>query len=301
MPTEKDLLQLIKESNTVVPREEFVLNTKSLLEKKARKKEKRRKYKKWSIASISVFISMMSGWWLVSGANFEKISNSLASIEHKDPPVMVDQTKDPLVYIYHTHNQETFNPELSAEYAYDESYNISLAGERLLEQLKSYDIVAIHDKTDVMGIAKERGLSFQDLYEISREGLLKQIRNHDSIDMVFDIHRDSQTKDITTKKMDGIEYGKVFFIVSPASPYYEENVKFAESLHNELEKEYPGLSRGIMHKESHGTQKAYNQDLLAKSLIVEIGGYENKMEDIYRTVDIMAEAIKEVVKLEKLN
>ncbi|MBY0121562.1 stage II sporulation protein P [Bacillus sp. S/N-304-OC-R1] len=77
---------------------------------------------------------------------------------------------------------------------------------------------------------------------------------------------------------------------------YEENYRFAELLHNKIEEEYPGLSRGVLVKNNEYKQNTYNQELFGSSVLLEIGGFENTLQEEYRTADVLAEIIQDILK-----
>ena len=60
-----------------------------------------------------------------------------------------------------------------------------------------------------------------------------------------------------------------------------------------LEEAYPGLSKGVITKEGPNSNGVYNQDLLDTSMLIEIGGYENTLEEMYRSADAIAEIFTE--------
>jgi stage II sporulation protein P len=69
---------------------------------------------------------------------------------------------------------------------------------------------------------------------------------------------------------------------------------FANQIHEKLEKEYPGLSRGIWGKTAATGNGEYNQSVAPESVLIEIGGVENTLKECYRTADVLAEAIAEL-------
>jgi stage II sporulation protein P len=136
-------------------------------------------------------------------------------------------------------------------------------------------------------------LTFAQSYEVSREVVNKAIENNSSIKMAFDIHRDSNIRKYTTINLKGTNYARIVFVVSSSSENYEENKKLADHLHSKIEEEYPGFSRGVVVKSSSNIneQSTYNQDLFNSSLLLEVGGVENTLEEEYRTVDVFANIV----------
>ena len=65
------------------------------------------------------------------------------------------------VYIYHTHNTESFYPHLPDESTdHDGKVNITLIGERLGEGLEKRGIGTIVDTTDVAALRSEKGMEY---------------------------------------------------------------------------------------------------------------------------------------------
>ncbi|MBD8071288.1 stage II sporulation protein P [Bacillus sp. PS06] len=60
-----------------------------------------------------------------------------------------------------------------------------------------------------------------------------------------------------------------------------------------IEEKYYGLSRGIFEKGKNQGNGVYNQDLSSNSIIIEIGGVDNTMEELERTTEALAEVISE--------
>ncbi|MEH7440070.1 stage II sporulation protein P [Neobacillus drentensis] len=299
MQTDKELFDLIKEAYPLHPREEFVSATSNKLRQTARKLNRNRRITQLSFASTSIALCAIAISWFFLYGGKDVISSNRNTLQERNSATTVNN-QDPLVYIYQSHNLESFfsefNTKVPADQAFHDTQNITLVGERLSQSLKKAGISSVHDETPVMQILKEKNLPFNESYKVSREPLKDAIEKNKSIKMVFDLHRDSQKRSVTTTKIDGIEYAKIAFIVSGSSSNYEENVKFATLLHSKIQKEYPNsLSRGVLVKNNPPNQNTYNQEILDDSVLVEIGGVENTLEEEYRTADILAEMIKEIL------
>ena len=80
-------------------------------------------------------------------------------------------------------------------------------------------------------------------------------------------------------------------VAGTAQSKWQENYRFALHLHNSLEEVKTGLSRGVRRQNA-----AYNQDLHPRSLIVELGGYQNSMSETLAALPYLAEALVEIVK-----
>jgi stage II sporulation protein P len=299
MQTDKDLFDLIKEAYPLNPREEFVSNTSHKLKQTARKINRKKRIEQFSIASTSIAICLIAISWFFFYGGKDVISNKQNTVQERNPASITNENiQDPLVYIYQTHNLESFFSESKTNdpnEAFHDTKNITLVGERLSESLKNRGINSIHDKTNTMAILKEKNLPFSESYNVSREPLEEALANNKTIQMVFDIHRDSRKRSETTINLDGKDYSRVTFIVSRKSVNYEVNLKFAELLHSVFEEKFPNLSWGVIVKDEAQNQNTYNQDLFGDSVMLEIGGPENTLEEEYRTVDVLSEVIKEIL------
>ncbi|WML45431.1 stage II sporulation protein P [Neobacillus sp. PS3-40] len=299
MQTEKDLFDLIREAYPLNPREEFVSSTSNKLKQTARKLTIKRRIKKFSVATTIFAISAITLSWFTFYGGKEVIFNNLNTYQEKNSassPTVSSQV--PLVYLYQTHNLESFFTETKtndSNEAFHETKNITLVGERLSQSLKKSGIKSIHDETNIMQILKQKKLPLRESYKVSREPLKDAVKKNKSIKMVFDLHRDTLKRSETTINLDGKDYPRIAFIVSKASFNYGVNLKFAELLHKYIEEKYPHLSRGVIVKDNPPNQNTYNQDLFGNSVLLEIGGTENTLDEEYRTVDVLSEIIKEIL------
>ncbi len=72
-----------------------------------------------------------------------------------------------------------------------------------------------------------------------------------------------------------------------------------EKLHDRLDERYPNLSRGVLLQGNQTfNQNTYNQDLFEQSVLLEIGGIDNSMEDVKRAADYLSEIIVEILQEE---
>lgn len=303
MQNEKDLFDMLKEMYPQHPRKEFVSATETTLRQRARSMGKKRIFTKFSVISSSVLVCAFIFSWLISLNE----GGTVSEVVHSDGRASLSyamEEKKPVVYIYQSHNRESFFPELPEQQAYREqppysdTKNVTLVGKELSRALKEMQINSIHDETDITGILKSRGLNFPDSYKVSRENLQKVLAENDSIRMVFDIHRDSQKRSESTIEIKGKDYARIKFEVSKTSGNYETNKKFATQLHEQLEKLYPGLSIGVIEK-GVDPQNTYNQELHDNSVLLEVGGIDNTLEETYRTMDVFAEVLKDILEKNK--
>ncbi|QJC52597.1 stage II sporulation protein P [Paenibacillus albicereus] len=199
-----------------------------------------------------------------------------------------------MVFIYHTHARESYAPELvgGSSDPQSDQINVGQVGSRLAEQLEKRGIGALHDTTDYPTAVA--GYRWELSYKYSKKTVQQAMSENGRLKLFFDIHRDSQKRKITTKSIGGQDYAKVFFVIGKGNPDWKRNMAFAESIHERLEQEYAGLSRGILGKTSKSGNGEYNQSLSGQSILIEIGGVDNTLEECYRTADALAEVIADL-------
>jgi len=213
----------------------------------------------------------------------------------KPPPITTGDKK--VVFIYHTHSTESYLPHLEGEknpnHAHHHEVNVTLVGKKFAEELEKRGIGAKSDDTNIVKKLKEKGLHYNSSYKVSREIVQSAMAKEKHITYLFDIHRDAQRRKKTTVTINGKTYARVFFVIGKAHKNYEDNLKFVNEFNAMLEKKYPGLSRGIIKKDRSQGNGIYNQDLSNRSVLIEVGGVDNSMEENYRTVEALAEVFSE--------
>ncbi|WAA13459.1 stage II sporulation protein P [Fervidibacillus halotolerans] len=223
--------------------------------------------------------------------------NSLEKIPKETPKAPYIQPEKNTVFIYHSHNRESFIPHLKdsfdASSAQHKEINITLVGKRLGDQLIKKGIGAVVDTTDVASILYERNWKYRQSYDVSREVVEEALATNEHFLYLFDIHRDSVGRKATTTTIDGKTYAKIYFVIGKSHENYKENEKFAIELNRMIEEKYPTLTRGIARKDKTTGNGVYNQDLSERSVIIEIGGPENTLDELYNTVDLFAEIFAE--------
>jgi stage II sporulation protein P len=208
------------------------------------------------------------------------------------------QANKPAIYIYHTHNRESFLPNLPQglkdDQAYDPVINITEVGKRLMEDLNTRGITTIQTTNDYWKYGD---------YPYSRQTVEKELSKYPDLQMIFDIHRDSGPRDKTTTVINGQTVGRIFFIIGGSNPNYKQNLDFANRLNKKMEELYPangnnpGLSEGIWVKQKnpkYDYDTTYNQDLNPNMVLIEIGGPYNSLDEVKRSADLLANVIQAV-------
>ncbi|QGQ44463.1 stage II sporulation protein P [Metabacillus sediminilitoris] len=216
----------------------------------------------------------------------EREDHSNNEVVQENPP------KNKTVYIYQTHSWESFLPLLKdadipdEATSNDERANVIGLGQRMSENLINKGIGVVHDTTNMTQTLHEKGLRSTKAYAVSGDIVQEAVSNQkNDLNYFIDIHRDSARRSITTKKINGRDYARLYFVVGKEHKNYLENLETAKELHKELEKKYPGISRGVFLKSKSEGNGVYNQDISDKAMLVEIGGVDNNLNELDRTVD----------------
>jgi len=183
---------------------------------------------------------------------------------------------NPRVYIYSTHPLED----------YSDGFSVVEASLVLQEKLNSIGIQAIVEPRSTVSYMKENNISQS--YMASKVFLTDALKNND-FDLIIDLHRDQVPNSVSTKvDINGKKYAKVMFVMNK---YYDENYSFATRFNNLIYSKYPMLTRGIYNK----YVDTFNQDINSKVLLLELGSTQNNSEEVTNSIDILVEAIKELL------
>lgn len=206
--------------------------------------------------------------------------------------------KNKAVFIYHSHSWEAFKPLLqdqknaNSSSSMNEKANVIAVGDKLKRGLEDKGIGVVHSKKNVTKALASRNWNYNYSYILSRETVQEAMTNK-NLKFLIDIHRDSQPKNITTITIDQKKYARLFFVVGKEHKNFEKNLEFAKKLNSELEKKYPGISRGVFIKGKSEGNGVYNQDLTERALLLEFGGIDNNLTELYNSVEAFSDIFSE--------
>lgn len=218
-------------------------------------------------------------------------NNSENNIENENVVLVNNETNDPIVYIYNTHQGEKYNSSKEINI----NYSVMDAGIYLQKRLKEYDINSIVEKASIQDVLNTNNWNYATSYRVSRMFMEKQKNENASLSYFIDLHRDSVNKKISTVKINDKYYAKTMFLLGLENPNYKENKEILIKLENFLNKNYKGLSRGIYEKQGKGVNGVYNQDFSKNCILIEIGGEENTYEEVENTIDVIAEMLNSYI------
>ena len=201
------------------------------------------------------------------------------------------KSNEPLIYIYNTHDEEAYyNSYLNP---YNIVPNVKLASYYFQERLKDLGIESVVEKRKIKDVLDKNGWNYRYSYNASRVYLEEVSKNNPSIKYFIDLHRDSVGKDKTTTTINGKSYARVMFLVGLEHENYQKNLDLATRL-NELISQFDStLSRGIYQKEGPGVNGIYNQDFNSNTILIEVGGQYNTIEEVANTIEVIARVLKD--------
>lgn len=202
-----------------------------------------------------------------------------------DPEPINEQIIEPLVYLYNTHQLEEYE---SATSEYTVKPNVMIASYLLREKLNNIGIPTLVETNDVKKYLNDNNLSYKMSYHATEYFARIAQKENPTIMYLFDIHRDSSKRVKTYTQIEGKDYARVLFIVGYEHTLEENNVGFAEKLNELMEKYYPGLSRGINYYTDPPVNGIYYSNLNGKSVLLEIGGVDNYLEEVNNTMEAFA-------------
>ena len=192
----------------------------------------------------------------------------------------------PQVLIMHTHATEDyrlsaglwFTPGDGAR-STDRSINMCAVGRVMADTLNAAGICTLHDET------LNDYPSYTGSYENSRAVVQRYLAQYPSIKVVLDVHRDaieteggSRMAPVCT--VNGQQAAQVMIIcgcdngTTVRLPGWRQNLRFAAAWERSMEEMYPGFTRPVLF-----SYRFYNQDLTTGSLLIEIGGHGNNLNE----------------------
>lgn len=217
----------------------------------------------------------------------EMLSSSLNIKINKD---------NPTVLIIHTHATESYAindqyyDKTQGDRSLDTSKNVVKAGEVICEILNKKGIKTIHDKT------LHDHPSYNGSYANSLNSIEKYLKEYPSIQVVFDIHRDSiiykdGTKARPVTEINGKRAAQLMFVVGTNEnglehPNWQENIKTAIHFQNIINKRYPTLMRHINLRKDR-----FNGHTTNGSMIIETGSGGNSLDEAIYGLSLAADCI----------
>ena len=214
--------------------------------------------------------------------------------EYVEDPYPEKEVTEPIVYLYNTHQLEEYKQE--NQESYNVTPNVMMLSYIVREKLNDKGIPTIVEENDVSAFLQANNWSYASSYKVTRLLLEDAKTKNPTLKYFIDLHRDSVSKSISTATINGKNYAKILFIIGLENPNYQENLTVTTTINNMLEEKYPGITRGIYKKEGKGVNGVYNQDFDKNTILFEVGGPENTIEEVLNTADAISTVLAEYIK-----
>lgn len=214
--------------------------------------------------------------------------------EYVEDPYPEKEVTEPIVYLYNTHQLEEYKQE--NQESYNVTPNVMMLSYIVREKLNDKGIPTIVEENDVSAFLQANNWSYASSYKVTRLLMEDAKTKNPTLKYFIDLHRDSVSKSISTATIDGKNYAKILFIIGLENPNYQENLTVTTTINNMLEEKYPGITRGIYKKEGKGVNGVYNQDFDKNTILFEVGGPENTIEEVLNTADAISTVLAEYIK-----
>lgn len=245
-------------------------------------------------------VSLFNGTILNSSSNQNKDDNEFYDIDklkeissYISDPNKIDE-KNPLIYLYNSHQLENYN-NYNLE-IYGITPNVLMASYLLKEKLNERGLSTIVEDTNLTEFITLNNWSYNNSYKASRIFLLDKKNTYPSLKYFIDIHRDSVNREISTVKISNQNYARILFVVGLEHNKYQKNLDFTNKLNDISNKLYPGLSRGVLKKSGEGVDGIYNQDVNENVILIEIGGIDNNIEEVLNTINALCDILQRYIK-----
>ena len=208
---------------------------------------------------------------------------------------------EPEVLIVHTHGSEAYTMPPGEEYVpsgdcrtTDKNFSVVRVGEEIAGILRNAGLnvlhaTALHDYPEYSG-AYDRSLRTVEDY----------LERYPSISLVLDVHRDAVSDGEgnvykVVSGVAGVNAAQMAFVIGTdggglTHPQWQENLKLAAAIQQQLCNDHPTLMRPITVRNSR-----YNQHTTTGSLLVEMGAAGNSLEEALFSARLLGEAIVETM------
>lgn len=226
----------------------------------------------------------------------------IKEITKKPPPIILEDTPEPQVLIYHTHATESYCPYDDGYYdtrynwrSTDNNNNMVAVGAVMAQALRENGIEVVQDTQ------QHDYPSYDGSYANSYRSIKDHLAAYPTIKVVLDIHRDAIEREAGLIIKPAIEHGgeryAQLMLVSNCDdgsgllPHWQENLRFAAAFSRELEQAVPNITRPILF-----SYRKYNQQLSNGALLLEFGTHANTLEEAQRTARVAGQALANALK-----
>lgn len=248
------------------------------------------------------FLSMEPTEFLLSNTMGIKIPKSESAFseevigptyEYVPDPSPNSDAKDPIIYLYNTHQTEGYSKNGISEY--DITPTVLFGSYYFREKLNDLGLPTIVETNEISEILRMNNWTYSSSYKASRYLMEDAKKKHIKIEYFLDIHRDSAPYQSTMTESNGKKYAKVLFVIGKEHPNYQQNLDFANIINEKMKLKINTISRGVIGKEGPNVNGIYNQDISPKAILIEVGGEYNNIVEVTNTMEVLANVLKEYV------
>ena len=220
--------------------------------------------------------------------------NTIPATNYVKDPYKKNDITNPIVYLYNTHQSE--------EYATNnlESYNVKptvmMTSYILREKLNNNGISTIVEENNVTEFLRTNNWNYASSYKVTKLLMNDAYSKNNTLEYFIDLHRDSVKKSISTASINNKSYARILFIVGLENKNYGPNLEMTNKLNDKFNEKYPGLSRGIYKKKGAGVNGVYNQDFNPNTILIEVGGQDNTIDEVFNTCEAISTVLTEYIK-----
>lgn len=201
--------------------------------------------------------------------------------------------KEPEVFIYNTHQGETYEGKGLEEY--NITPGVMMASYLLQKKLLESNVKSIVMEDNLIDYMNINNMNHAKSYVASRIFLEETIKNNKNLKLIIDIHRDSLPKEKSTVIINNKSCAKILFVIGEEYETYKNNLDMTNKINEKIKEKYPELTRGIITKGGIGNNGVYNQDLNDKITLMELGADKNTIEEVNNTIDLIGPIIGEYI------
>ena len=221
-----------------------------------------------------------------------------AAMEGPLPFAVEPNSPDPQVLVMHTHATEDYRLSQGLWFApgdgartTDRQRNVCAVGRVVADTLNAAGIHTLHDET------LNDYPSYTGSYGNSRAVVQQYLAQYPSIKVVLDVHRDAIETAAGARyapvcTVEGRQAAQVMIIcgcdngTTVQLPNWRQNLRFAAAWEQAMEGSFPGLTRPVLF-----SYRFYNQDLTTGSLLLEVGGHGNTLNEALYAGQLAARAL----------
>ena len=202
--------------------------------------------------------------------------------------------KNPTIYIYNTHDLEQYNNSILKNY--NIKSDVNMASILLSKIFNNLGINVIIEPKKTSEILNSQNLDYNKSFDVSKT-YIKEAMKENNIDLFIDLHSDDVSRELTTTVLDEKKYAKVIFSVGKNNENFNQNYELVQKLNKKIIEIDDSLSRGIIINDKQN----YNQELSQNMIFINIGGYENTIDEVLNTIEVISPLIKEILYEEREN